>query len=565
MKRCLLASVLLVIPSGLSAQELGSVTVQGWLDRQFESFLTSCDAKLPRAFRKKDVPVVPNELTNRFNEIGSLVAYEIPGQRLLRIFDTIYIFDESRYQEISDPLDVAIQIGTDRQVDVNTDNTTYTHDCLTTISAGLEVGGGFDLGFLSNEIEADTRLVGNRSNGLSVVYGTFDSPVHASPLSPIQETFYNSQLWSWYERNPDRVEQPIFSWRRVHGMIAYDLTNIMWATTFAGNAEGGGGIGFGPFRIGISGEGRAEVSGEQGILAEAFRAIVFPTGREVVADDSRIPVRLATLDAVRSNLSRQRGRVLSAGATLAPISSDNPIVISFSVDGLSVCDAGWKIRDASTVGSNFTLIDGPSLLSAIGSGLGGCRFVIDFQPPQMSESENRISVTVPLEREFVTGGGGQTLAGLDMDVALGFAIDQRSWPKYLPLAGGEVIAENEQVAIEASWLIDSQQSSDGNQVTSAASTYLPRIFRYNCGEGGPNGIAQIVGDVFERQVPDNEVISINFSAEIAARDSDLPCQIEGRIRTVHEDGRLRVRDVSPFEFVVRALSSDQEEETPATP
>ncbi|MES3090608.1 hypothetical protein O6027_03295 [Sphingomonas aerolata] len=510
------------------------------MDDRFNTFLSGCNSQLPKAFKKKDVPLVPKEIRDSLSGHLNKSYEEMHGKKLLELFDTVYLFSGGKYIPYPESLSYSNVVGVDRVANINRDNVILTNDCLTTISAGMNASTKLDFGFLKNENAIKLEMLSDRRNGLSIVYGTFASPLFSENPTPAQSVFKASKIWSWYESHPDRIGQSNYVWSQLHGIAGYELTNMMWATKYDAKAAAGGGGGIGPLRIDVSGDGTATFENTKALVANLYRVIAFGTSDGGAAGYSRVPANLPQLTQAATDLNTLTARLISNGGNLPEIVSDQPFLITFVLDGLTLCDNRWELVN----GSAFTL-DGAPKWAISETGEPSCQFVAEYSPPAFSESTVRHQLSVPLKRTFNSIVNGSPITHSFVTQAkLGKSSEGRGFPQLRlfastaspPVGGNFAIRGNWAVTIGALKVTDYQASQP---------------FEYSCGPDGPSGAA-VTSDSVQRPLPSDGIVPLTFilGGMSAAPTVAATCRIEGQITLRLLDGSVRNRAIEPLVFTL---------------
>lgn len=545
MKRIFFISLLIFTPQLAHAETVptNEPVVGDWVNSQFEFFLKGCNPKLPAAFKKKSVPYAPSAVLDRLADRKNVTGTEMSGKMMLRLFDTVYSYDagSEQYPSLPDPLDVATTIGVDRVIDPALNNITYTHDCLTTISAGMSTQSSFDLGFLKSKQALTADMMSDRKAGLSLVYGTFLSPLDPEKFDNQSTTLYYSKIFAWYENNESRIGQRNFLWKRIHGIAVYDLSDMMWSKEYTVSADGSAGAGIGLFRIDVTGDGKATLKDTQKLTASLFRALSFPTGQNAAQDDRFEPSELPAIQAATAKLASVRGRVLSGDGQIAPIISNDPIAVSFVVDGLALCSADWKIGTIASSAGKVDLLGNPTRIPSSDAYLQGCRFDVDYSPPSLDDKKTRVDVIIPIERSFTTSGATPKTYDLPIAVSLGKVADQRAFPRYLLRTVSAPTRSDANVIVKASWLLDAGPS----QVDS----YEPKIFMFKCGGDAEKVVGQ-VDDAAKGKLPASKLVELTFTIGTPSSTIERACSISGEIKSDDRSGLSRTRAPDDVHFIL---------------
>ena len=400
----------------------GTAELGGWLEDRLQRMVNTCTGS--RLVMKGVISTIP--------------VSAIPGI----VYDELRISDKPRVK-ISDGASVSYQFGTvytgldplltkvstaidgfdyanvgDRITSPGLNSVTYNNSCASVLNAAVKANGSYSLPVASLQAALQSDYEGSNSYALSLVSGTFASPLmrsldNADPV--IGERLYRPLeaaliVWNWYQANSDKIGSKNWVLKDFTGAAIYKWSGMKQQVKIGGSVSGSVTV------PGFSGSASTSGSINTSLLinAESFEVAMRPLRRENFAPMISLP----DLIAVAKNYGSFK---LGEGSSTLELYNRDAKKLRYQTVQLpqQFCKLGLWGTDVQ----NIELLD-----VGFNKENGICTFDVQYSP---ASADSDVRLTPSFQRTIVAGGSTYVLKLTPAAVTL----SARREP-YLKFAGG---------------------------------------------------------------------------------------------------------------------------------
>lgn len=370
-----------------------------WLEQKFQQMIQNCvpgvsGLKMTKLNKTKEfsVTAIPFQLRNYLSlENGGARIDPQEGRSVRLLFAHVFTPEEEAafkidtgqfyLSNVEDGVPAFLSIP-----DVN--GAAYNHTCATAMRSALEMNAGYTIPVASLKGGFNGDYTGSTSYSLTLVDGTFMSPILASyesdSLAGLRPFHAAMTIFSWYQEHPERIAAKNRLLAELTGTAVYQQAGMKRAVDLGASAEFKA-----AFLSIISGSGSASAKAN---AVSDFQAQTFSVA--IAADDAgKRRANFKDLPALSDAISRaeEHGTVVREGeGDDLTLYNRDAKTLWFAVSQLpqKLCTNLWRVEQSSSSAMNATVARAGAPAIFIGKdGFPGCKIGVRVVPsPDMPMS-----------------------------------------------------------------------------------------------------------------------------------------------------------------------------------
>lgn len=235
------------------AIENGVEPMGGWIETELQDMVQLCTGDVLKLksgdfFGGSDkVSAIPQLIYTELGLAAKPAVRVLDGQSVSRRFGAVRTGATPAAATETSSISAWDYTNTDDRVTApGMNSVVYNNTCASVLNAAVEANAGYSVPVASAQAALKADYEGSNSYALSLVSGTFESPILRSfrgAAPAVGERLYSPleaalSIWSWYRQNPSKASSTNWLLRDFRGAALYKWGGLKQKTRFTGSVSG---------------------------------------------------------------------------------------------------------------------------------------------------------------------------------------------------------------------------------------------------------------------------------------------------------------------------------------